>query len=381
MRPPQNNKRMRGRSNNNSNRRGPNPLTRSYESNGPDVKVRGTAAHIAEKYVQLARDAHVSGDPVAAESYLQHAEHYFRLIAAAQLAQNPPPRSLENGVSHDASGDDGDDEDFDGGVSDRFTYRAPQSYQAPVAGQAFPAGESAPTEAGGDQPEQPVYGDRQDARQDGRQDNRQDSRQDPRQDPRNANRFDNRNRFEPRRDNRTGQPRGNEFPRNDNRSDGNRFDPQQRRERTQRPDRADQRFDQPRSDQPRSDPSRSDQQRFDPARADQPRIDAPRNDSSRSEPARAEGRGERSFEPRPQRSYPAEIADVQPILPSFITAPVRAVGGSDESEDRVVPLTPATAEDAPAPRPRRRRKVVAAHDDVREDGDAPVSAVDTPAAE
>ena len=53
MRPGQN-KRMRGRS---SGRKGPNPLTRSYESNGPDVKIRGTAQHIAEKYLQLARDA------------------------------------------------------------------------------------------------------------------------------------------------------------------------------------------------------------------------------------------------------------------------------------------------------------------------------------
>jgi hypothetical protein len=81
------NKRMRGR-----NRRGHNPLTRVYESNGPDVKIRGTAHHIAEKYVQLARDAQSSGDPVAAEGYLQHAEHYFRLIAAAQAQfaqQNP----------------------------------------------------------------------------------------------------------------------------------------------------------------------------------------------------------------------------------------------------------------------------------------------------
>ena len=52
MRPGQN-KRMRGR----NNRKGPNPLTRSYESNGPDVKIRGTAQHIAEKYLQLARDA------------------------------------------------------------------------------------------------------------------------------------------------------------------------------------------------------------------------------------------------------------------------------------------------------------------------------------
>jgi len=73
------NKRMRGR-----NRKGQNPLTRVYESNGPDVKIRGTPNHVAEKYVQLARDAQTSGDPVAAENYFQHAEHYFRLIAAAQ---------------------------------------------------------------------------------------------------------------------------------------------------------------------------------------------------------------------------------------------------------------------------------------------------------
>ena len=73
------NKRMRGR-----NRKGQNPLTRVYESNGPDVKIRGTPNHVADKYVQLARDAQASGDPVAAENYFQHAEHYFRLIAAAQ---------------------------------------------------------------------------------------------------------------------------------------------------------------------------------------------------------------------------------------------------------------------------------------------------------
>src|SRR5271169_2613725 len=84
MRPGQN-KRMRGRPTNN--RRGPNPLTRTYESNGPDVKIRGTAHHVAEKYLQLARDAQSSGDPVMAENYLQHAEHYFRIIAAAQQAQ------------------------------------------------------------------------------------------------------------------------------------------------------------------------------------------------------------------------------------------------------------------------------------------------------
>ena len=56
------------------------------------MKIRGTASHIAEKYIQLARDSQSSGDPVAAENYYQHAEHYFRLIAAAQeqfRQQNP----------------------------------------------------------------------------------------------------------------------------------------------------------------------------------------------------------------------------------------------------------------------------------------------------
>src|SRR6478735_5730535 len=100
MRPGQN-RRMRGRNNNNRNNKGPNPLTRSYESNGPDVKIRGTAQHIAEKYSQLARDAHSSGDPVAAENYYQHAEHYIRIIAAAHEVLREQygyqPRSDEDG--------------------------------------------------------------------------------------------------------------------------------------------------------------------------------------------------------------------------------------------------------------------------------------------
>jgi hypothetical protein len=62
-------------------------LTRSYESNGPDVKIRGTPSHIAEKYVAMARDALSSGDPVLAENYLQHAEHYNRIIMAHREQQ------------------------------------------------------------------------------------------------------------------------------------------------------------------------------------------------------------------------------------------------------------------------------------------------------
>ena len=76
MRPGQQNKRMRGRG-----RKGPNPLSRSYESNGPDVKIRGTAQHIAEKYATLARDAAAAGDRVMAENYLQHSEHYGRITS------------------------------------------------------------------------------------------------------------------------------------------------------------------------------------------------------------------------------------------------------------------------------------------------------------
>ena len=88
MRPVQQNRRMRGRGNNNNRSKGPNPLSRNYESNGPDVKIRGNAQHVAEKYTTLARDAQSAGDRVMAENYLQHAEHYNRIILAAQ-AQAP----------------------------------------------------------------------------------------------------------------------------------------------------------------------------------------------------------------------------------------------------------------------------------------------------
>jgi hypothetical protein len=58
---------------------------RAFDSNGPDnVKVRGAAQHIFERYQQLARDAGSAGDRVLAENYLQHAEHYFRVLRAMQ---------------------------------------------------------------------------------------------------------------------------------------------------------------------------------------------------------------------------------------------------------------------------------------------------------
>ena len=106
------NKRMRGRNRNNKGHHGGggggggghhhNPLTRVYESNGPEVKIRGNAHHIAEKYLQLARDANSSGDRVMAENYLQHAEHYYRIMAAAaaQQAQYQAQQAALNAQQH-----------------------------------------------------------------------------------------------------------------------------------------------------------------------------------------------------------------------------------------------------------------------------------------
>jgi len=111
----QQNRRGRGR-----NRKSQNPLSRSFESNGPDVKIRGTPAHIAEKYISLARDAQSSGDPVLAENYLQHAEHYSRIIMAyreqmhqAGEAYNGNGQQRLRGPNEGAEGDDFGEDDAD----------------------------------------------------------------------------------------------------------------------------------------------------------------------------------------------------------------------------------------------------------------------------
>lgn len=67
----------------------------SFDSNGPDVKVRGSASQVAEKYLALARDALTSGDRIAAENYFQHAEHYFRV---------GNPKSNSDNARHQVSG-------------------------------------------------------------------------------------------------------------------------------------------------------------------------------------------------------------------------------------------------------------------------------------
>ena len=127
------NDRIRGRKTNRG--REPNPLTRTYDSHGPDIRIRGTAQHVAEKYLQLARDAHTGNDPVAAENYLQHAEHHFRLIAAAQAMQLQPQNgNVRAPVESDP--EDLDDSNDLGGLPDRFASQEQQDTRQALTNQA-----------------------------------------------------------------------------------------------------------------------------------------------------------------------------------------------------------------------------------------------------
>ncbi len=99
------------------------PLNRNhvFDSNGPDLRVRGTAQQLFEKYLQLGRDATSSGDRVMAEGYFQHAEHYFRIINAINQAQQQnQPNGQANGQAviqppqHNGPRRDEPEEDDDG---------------------------------------------------------------------------------------------------------------------------------------------------------------------------------------------------------------------------------------------------------------------------
>lgn len=148
MRQGQNTRRSRGRGNNNNNggggggnggggggggggqRRQNAPMRhQTFDSNGPDVRIRGNAWQVFEKYQTLARDAASSGDRVMSENYLQHAEHYFRIIAQIQEAEarqqqqrgqhgghqpngtgpQPPSQPLTSMNGDDDDGEDGED--------------------------------------------------------------------------------------------------------------------------------------------------------------------------------------------------------------------------------------------------------------------------------
>ena len=92
-----------GRGNSSNNRRSNNG-NRSYDSNGPDGKIRGSATQVYDKYVSLGRDAQTSGDHVAAENYYQHGEHYYRIMLANNLVKLD--RSSENEEETNNNSDD-----------------------------------------------------------------------------------------------------------------------------------------------------------------------------------------------------------------------------------------------------------------------------------
>ncbi len=313
MRPGQN-KRTRGR---NPSRKGPNPLTRSYESNGPDVKIRGTAHHVAEKYLQLARDAQSSGDPVAAESYLQHAEHYFRLIATAQLAQ----AQSQNGYvqqAGDAEMDDDEDDDFSA-LPDRFAspvervpvqpVPAPQPYNDRQGAERPPynGGDRQPYNGGGDRPS--YNGERQ----------HNGERQERFAQDRDRQRNDRPDRAQFERPVHQGQQHG-QPDRNDRRNDRDRNNRGPRPPRDQNRDFVP-RDQQPWAEQPRESVQAEAPQPRDMAREPQPSVE-PVRDVAR-EPVYEAARPPVA-EPR-QVPQPAPAVDAGVGLPSFITAPVRVV--------------------------------------------------------
>ncbi len=221
-------------------RKGQNPLSRSFESNGPDVKVRGTAADVASKYMALARDAQTSGDPVLAENYLQHAEHYNRMIIAyreQQMQQSGGEMASGNGqrMRHlnefGEQGDDIDGEPIDPGMAD----------QPPMPGMARqPHQEGQPRHENGRHEGRPMDERRDDRRHDdrrhqhGRQDHRPDNRPEGRQDRGDNPRFRDR-RFD-RGDRAERQDRGDRQERQERIDRGDRPERQERQDRPERPE-------------------------------------------------------------------------------------------------------------------------------------------------
>src|SRR6202049_1195433 len=108
------NKRSRGRNNGNNphhNRPLPPHRVQTFDSNGPNVKIRGNAYQVFERYVALAREAQASGDRIAAENLYQHAEHYFRVMNAAGEGQGPNQQRPMTPADVDLGGGDGQMQD------------------------------------------------------------------------------------------------------------------------------------------------------------------------------------------------------------------------------------------------------------------------------
>ena len=139
MRPSQKSNRPRGRGGRKPS--GGNNINRVYESAGPEGKVRGTPQQIIDKYLSLARDAQTSGDRVVAENFLQHAEHYQRILVEAMGARQ------ERREAQAGEGDQPDVADQNSGSDEAAAQPQPQAQpQAQAAAQT----QAQPPDEGGD---------------------------------------------------------------------------------------------------------------------------------------------------------------------------------------------------------------------------------------
>lgn len=129
MRQVPNGKRSRNRPGRN-NHRPQNNRNQTFDSSGPEGKVRGTANQVYEKYLALARDASSSSDRVMAENYFQHAEHYFRIMVASgqQMRPRAPGEFGEEGFE----GQDGEGQDGQGYIADQPQYQGQPHVQPPT---------------------------------------------------------------------------------------------------------------------------------------------------------------------------------------------------------------------------------------------------------
>ena len=308
-------KRQRGRNRGsggggNNNNKPQHNVNRAFESNGPDnVKIRGNAQHVFEKYQQLARDATAAGDRVLGENYLQHAEHYFRILRAVQ-----PNRPASEILGRDAlaSGFDIDFEDESGAQAN--------------------AVEEASSEGGddGDNNNNEARGERQD------------------------------------RD-REWCDRRDERPRDDRPRDDRQRDYQGDRQRDDRPRDERPRDDRPRDDRPRDDRPRDDRPRDDRPRDERPRDDRPRGEGQGERAPRRDRFRDRDNRDRPRDPLAVVEPEAAPLVAEVEAGPrLRSQDGSEShapaflqarTEPRPEQPRPeaVAAEEGETRRPRRRR--------------------------
>ena len=309
---------------------------RAFESNGPDnIKVRGHAQHVYEKYQQLARDATTAGDPVLAENHLQHAEHYFRTLRVLQ-----PNRPVTELVGRDTFGN-GFDLDFeDEAVETAMEEADAAAAQAPpAAAEADASAEARPYAERAPRAERPAY-ERNDRLERGDRPafDRDRQPQETRERFERPERADSRDRQErePRQD-RTQEPRlASDAP----------------RERQDRPDRQD------RGDRPRFEARREREPRGGEDRPVQPQNErGERNGERRFERDRGErterGGPERGFDrAEPRTDTAAMVAPASATPPPSAFEPAEPEAASVlRGQDGMVSEAPAFLSAAPTPAP------------------------------